>query len=160
MKNIYGLIRRLGANSKYKGYFFTAEAVKISMGYQYKPLRITKDIYPCLARKYKSTPTNVEHDIRTLVNVCWEGNRRLLDEIAGYQLEDKPTNSEFIDMLAYYLREMEETSCLQFFKNYLVLSQKVKNHIIPELFRPFVHGKSPKRGSGGTEKTSIFKLKI
>ena len=36
MKNIYGLIRRLGANSKYKGYFFTAEAVKISMGYQYK----------------------------------------------------------------------------------------------------------------------------
>ena len=83
MKNIYGLIRRLGANSKYKGYFFTAEAVKISMGYQYKPLRITKDIYPCLARKYKSTPTNVEHDIRTLVNVCWEGNRRLLDEIAG-----------------------------------------------------------------------------
>lgn len=110
MKNIYGLIRRLGANSKYKGYFFTAEAVKISMGYQYKPLRITKDIYPCLARKYKSTPTNVEHDIRTLVNVCWEGNRRLLDEIAGYQLEDKPTNSEFIDMLEYYLREMEETS--------------------------------------------------
>ena len=110
MKNIYGLIRRLGANSKYKGYFFTAEAVKISMGYQYKPLRITKDISPCLARKYKSTPTNVEHDIRTLVNVCWEGNRRLLDEIAGYQLEDKPTNSEFIDMLAYYLREMEETS--------------------------------------------------
>ena len=47
---------------------------------------------------------------KSLVNVCWEGNRRLLDEIAGYQLEDKPTNSEFIDMLAYYLREMEETS--------------------------------------------------
>ena len=46
MKKVYGLIRRLGANSKYKGYFFVAEAVKISMGYQYKPLRITKDIYP------------------------------------------------------------------------------------------------------------------
>ena len=45
MKKVYGLIRRLGANSKYKGYFFVAEAVKISMGYQYKPLRITKDIY-------------------------------------------------------------------------------------------------------------------
>ena len=46
MKKVYELIRRLGANSKYKGYFFVAEAVKISMGYQYKPLRITKDIYP------------------------------------------------------------------------------------------------------------------
>lgn len=85
-----------------------AEAVKISMGYQYKPLRITKDIYPCLARKYRSTPTNIEHDIRTMVNVCWEGNKKLLDEIAGYPLEYKPTNSEFIDMLAYYLREIEE----------------------------------------------------
>lgn len=53
MKKVYGLIRRLGANSKYKGYFFVAEAVKISMGDQCKPLRITKDIYPCLARKYR-----------------------------------------------------------------------------------------------------------
>ena len=88
--------------------FFVAEAVKISMGDQYKPLRITKDIYPCLARKYRSTPTNIEHDIRTMVNVCWEGNKKLLDEIAGYPLEYKPTNSEFIDMLAYYLREIEE----------------------------------------------------
>lgn len=59
MKKVYELIRRLGANSKYKGYFFVAEAVKISMGDQYKPLRITKDIYPCLARKYRSTPTNI-----------------------------------------------------------------------------------------------------
>ena len=59
MKKVYGLIRRLGANSKYKGYFFVAEAVKISMGDQYKPLRITKDIYPYLARKYRSTPTNM-----------------------------------------------------------------------------------------------------
>lgn len=42
MKKVYGLIRRLGANSKYKGYFFVAEAVKISMGDQYKPLRITR----------------------------------------------------------------------------------------------------------------------
>ena len=108
MRRIYGLIRRLGANSKYKGYFFAAEAVKISMKYQEKPLRITNDIYPCLATKYKSTPTNVEHDIRTLVNVCWEGNRELLEEIAGYSLDYKPTNSEFIDMLAYYLTDMEE----------------------------------------------------
>ena len=80
----------------------------MTMTYQEKPLRITKDIYPNLAKKNKSTPTNVEHDIRTLVNVCWEGNRKFLEEIAGYSLNYKPTNSEFIDMLAYYLREIEE----------------------------------------------------
>ena len=59
-----------------RGYFFVAEAVKISMRHQYKPMHITKDIYPCLATKYKSTPTNIEHDIRTLINVCWEGNKK------------------------------------------------------------------------------------
>ena len=108
MREVYGTIRKLGATSKYKGYYFVAEAIRMTMEFQERPMKITKDIYPCLARKYRSTPTNIEHDIRTMVNVCWEGNKKLLDEIAGYPLEYKPTNSEFIDMLAYYLREIEE----------------------------------------------------
>lgn len=109
MRRIYGLMRKLGANSKYKGYFFAADAICMTMNYQNKPLRITKDIYPHLAKKYKTTSINIEHNIRTLVNVCWEGNRELLEEIAGYSLSYKPTNSEFIDMMAYYLLEMEES---------------------------------------------------
>ena len=108
MSEVYGLIRKLGATSKYKGYYYVAEAVNMAKELQERPMKITKDIYPYLARKYRSTPTNIEHDIRTMVNVCWEGNKKLLDEIAGYPLEYKPTNSEFIDMLAYYLREIEE----------------------------------------------------
>ena len=59
MRKVYGLIRTLGATSKYKGYYFVAEAVKLSMGFAEKPVRITKDVYPCLARKFKSTPVNV-----------------------------------------------------------------------------------------------------
>ena len=104
MRKVYGLIRTLGATSKYKGYYFVAEAVKLSMGFAEKPVRITKDVYPCLARKFKSTPVNVEHDIRTVINICWENNREKIQEIAGYTLEYKPTNSEFVDMLAYYLK--------------------------------------------------------
>ena len=105
MKEVYRLIRSLGATSKYKGYHFVAEAVKISMQIQERPMRITKDIYPYLAKKFKSTPVNVEHDIRTVVNVCWISNKESLDHIAGYSLTYKPTNSEFVDMLAYYLLE-------------------------------------------------------
>ncbi len=103
MREVYRLIRKLGATSKYKGYYFVAEAVKISMESQDRPLKITKDIYPYLAKKYKSTPMNVEHDIRTLINVCWMVNRETMNEIAGYPLPYRPTNSEFVDMLAYYL---------------------------------------------------------
>ena len=96
MREVYGTIRKLGATSKYKGYYFVAEAIRMTMEFQERPMKITKDIYPCLATKYKSTPTNIEHDIRTLINVCWEGNKSFLDEIAGYPLEYKPTNSLLI----------------------------------------------------------------
>ena len=108
MKEVYRMIRRLGATSKYKGYSFVAEAIRLSMDAKDIPLKITKDVYPYLARKFKSTPMNVEHDIRTVVNVCWNNNRKALNEIAGYELCYKPTNSEFIDMLAYYLTQTEQ----------------------------------------------------
>ena len=107
MRKVYHLIRRMGVTSKYKGYYFLADAIKMSMESPEYPLRITKDVYPPLARKYKSTPHNIEHDIRTVVNVCWSSNKDQLDRIAGYTLSYKPTNSEFVDMLAYYLSENE-----------------------------------------------------
>ena len=50
---------------------------------QERPMKITKDIYPILARKYKSTPSNVEHNIRTLVNICWINHKEDLELIAG-----------------------------------------------------------------------------
>lgn len=108
MRKVYHLIRQMGVTSKYKGYYFLADAVKLSMESPKYPLRITKDVYPSLARKYKSTPNNIEHDIRTVINVCWVSNKVQLDRIAGYTLNYKPTNSEFVDMLAYYLSEKEQ----------------------------------------------------
>ena len=105
MKNVYSLIRKLGITSKYKGYYFVAEAINMVMKEQNEPMNITKEIYPDLAKKFNSTPTNIEHDIRTVVNVCWETNKSGMDKIAGHFLQYTPTNSEFIDMLAYYLSE-------------------------------------------------------
>ena len=107
MKEVYGTIRKLGASTKYKGYYFVAEAIKMTMEFQDRPMKITKDIYPLLAKKYRSKPSIVEHDIRTIVNVCWENHRERLEQIAGYPLEYRPTNSEFVDMIAFYL-EMEK----------------------------------------------------
>ena len=107
MRKVYSLIRKLGATSKYKGYYFLAEAVKMTMDFQEEPMKITKDIYPSLAKKFHSTPMNVEQDIRTMINVCWITNKKELERIAGYHLNYKPTNSEFVDILAYYLCKME-----------------------------------------------------
>ncbi len=107
MREIYRLIRQLGVTSKYKGYYFLAEAVKLSVEMQGRPIKITKDIYPTLARKFKSTPVNIEHNIRTVLNLCWSSGKETLNAIAGYSLRYKPTNSEFIDILAYYLSQAE-----------------------------------------------------
>lgn len=109
MSEVYGVIRRLGATSKYKGYYYVADAVKMAQGIQERPVKVTKDIYAVLARKYKSTPSNVEHNIRTLINLCWTSHRDVLEEIAGCTMVDKPTNSEFIDILVYYLLHVDKT---------------------------------------------------
>ena len=107
MREMSRLIRQLGVTSKYKGYYFLAEAVKLSVEMQGRPIKITKDIYPTLARKFKSTPVNIEHNIRTVLNLCWSSGKETLNAIAGYSLRYKPTNSEFIDILAYYLSQAE-----------------------------------------------------
>ena len=99
----------MGVTSKYKGYYYVAEAIAMAMEAQYEPMNVTKDIYPDIAAKYQSTSNNVEHDIRTVVNVCWETNKSEMERIAGYSLTYKPTNSEFIDMLAYYIMETENS---------------------------------------------------
>ena len=88
---------------QYKGYYYVADAVEMAQGIHERPVKVTKDIYPIIARKYKSTPSNVEHNIRTLVNLCWMNHKDTLQEIAGCTMSDKPTNSEFIDILVYYL---------------------------------------------------------
>lgn len=110
MKQIYGIIRKLGVTSNYKGYFYLADAIRLAMSAQDQPMRITKDIYPYLAGKYETTTMNIEHNIRTVINICWKVNRQGMAEIAGCPLICKPTNSEFIDMAAYYLLMGQEES--------------------------------------------------
>ena len=52
MREVYSLIRKLGATSKYKGYYFVAEAIKVSMELEERPIKVTKDVYPVLAKRF------------------------------------------------------------------------------------------------------------
>ena len=108
MQKIYGTIRKLGAISTYRGFPFLADAIYAKMYQQGRPLKVTKDIYPYLAKKYETTAMNVEHSIRIVINACWTKNKDGFEEIAGYPLNHKPTNSEFIDMVSYYLSELND----------------------------------------------------
>ena len=76
--------------------------------------QITKQLYPDLAKKYKTTPSRVERAIRHAIEVAWNrGQLETVESIFGYTVNSnkgKPTNSEFIAMIADKLRLDLKTS--------------------------------------------------
>lgn len=70
--------------------------------------RITKEIYPAVAYKYGTTPSRVERAIRHAVETAWgRGDLKTTRSIFGYTVsisKGKPTNSEFIAMIADKIR--------------------------------------------------------
>ena len=70
--------------------------------------QITKQLYPEIARKYHTTPSRVERAIRHAIEVAWgRGQSDTVERIFGYTVsatKGKPTNSEFIAMIADKLR--------------------------------------------------------
>ena len=69
MRKVYRLIRQLGVTSKYKGYYYVAEAVRMFMEIQDHPIKITKDIYPSLAKQFKSTPVICSFEYHIYINI-------------------------------------------------------------------------------------------
>lgn len=68
--------------------------------------RITKGIYPVIAKRFRTDISCVERSIRTAINRCWCcGGREALGQMAGYHLAGRPTNSELIELLAAYIRK-------------------------------------------------------
>jgi two-component system response regulator (stage 0 sporulation protein A) len=69
---------------------------------------ITKELYPTIAKKCNTTPSRVERAIRHAIEVAWNrGKVEVLDALFGYTINNnkgKPTNSEFIALIADRLR--------------------------------------------------------
>ena len=69
---------------------------------------VTKILYPTVAKKYQTTSSRVERAIRHAIEVAWDrGDLDTLNAYFGYTIQNergKPTNSEFIAMIADNLR--------------------------------------------------------
>lgn len=104
------LLRHLGANGGYLGFYYTASAIDIVMQSE-DSIYQCKWLYNEVAKLYDTTPFCVERNIRTLVDTIWNyGNRTLLKEIIPYPPGVKPKNAQFIDGLVTHLAEPEESS--------------------------------------------------
>ncbi|MEG2117950.1 MAG: sporulation initiation factor Spo0A C-terminal domain-containing protein, partial [Clostridia bacterium] len=69
---------------------------------------VTKVLYPTVAKQYSTTSSRVERAIRHAIEVAWDrGDLDVLNSFFGYTVQNsrgKPTNSEFIAMIADNLR--------------------------------------------------------
>ena len=106
--NITSIIHEIGVPAHIKGYQYLREA--ITMVYNNIEIlgAITKTLYPAIAEKFKTTPSRVERAIRHAIEVAWTlGNIDSISHLFGYTInisKSKPTNSEFIAMVADKLR--------------------------------------------------------
>lgn len=106
--SITSIIHEIGVPAHIKGYMYLREA--ITMVYNDIELlgSITKVLYPDIAKKFNTTSSRVERAIRHAIEVAWSrGNIESISSLFGYTVSHtkaKPTNSEFIAMVADKLR--------------------------------------------------------
>lgn len=106
--SITKILHQLGIPSHIKGYQYIREA--ISLVYTNPNLigGITKELYPEIGHKYKTSVSRVERAIRHAIEVSWNrGDWSLMEDIFGHSVDidkAKPTNSEFIVTIADKLR--------------------------------------------------------
>lgn len=100
-KKVQDIIRQFRITSKYKGYILIIDAIILYIDKDF--VQITKDVYPVLSKKYHTNITNVERNLRTIVELCWKNNKTAVQEILGYNTERCPSNSVFIEAIAYYI---------------------------------------------------------
>lgn len=97
-------IHSIGVPAHIKGYKYLREAIIVSTKNEEAIESVTKTLYPTLARLFKTTPSRIERAIRHAIEVAWNrGNIDVHEEIFGYTVNSnkgKPTNSEFIAMIA------------------------------------------------------------
>jgi len=106
--SITKILHELGIPSHIKGYQYLREAIMMVINDIDVINQITKSLYPQIAYKYNTTPSRVERAIRHAIEVAWgRGQQEAVENIFGYTIsasKGKPTNSEFIAMIADKLR--------------------------------------------------------
>ncbi len=98
------IIHEIGVPAHIKGYQYLREAIILTVNDMDAINAVTKVLYPAVAKKFATTPSRVERAIRHAIEVAWDrGDLETLQRFFGYtvsNIKGKPTNSEFIAMIA------------------------------------------------------------
>ena len=102
------IIHQIGVPAHIKGYHYLRTAIMLSINDSEMINSVTKMLYPTVAEIYQTTPSRVERAIRHAIEIAWDrGDIETIDSLFGYTVQNckgKPTNSEFIALIADKLR--------------------------------------------------------
>lgn len=105
---VTNIIHEMGVPAHIKGYHYLRDAILMVIEEINLLGAVTKELYPMIAKKYNTTPSRVERAIRHAIELAWDrGNIEMMTKFFGYTINlqrGKPTNSEFIAMVADKLR--------------------------------------------------------
>ena len=106
--DVTAIIHEVGVPAHIKGYQYVREAIIIAVQDMDVINAVTKVLYPEVAKRFHTTPSRVERAIRHAIEVAWDrGDLETLQGYFGYTVNSakgKPTNSEFIAMIAERIR--------------------------------------------------------
>ncbi len=105
---VTSILHEIGVPAHIRGYHYMREAIIMAIEDIDVLNYITKELYPSIAKKCSTTPSRVERAIRHAIEVAWSRGRvEVIDSLFGYTINNhkgKPTNSEFIALIADKLR--------------------------------------------------------
>lgn len=108
------IIHEIGVPAHIKGYMYLREAITMVVNDMELLSAVTKELYPSIAKKYNTTASRVERAIRHAIEVAWgRGQVDAINRLFGYTVHNekgKPTNSEFIAIIADKLRLKNKVS--------------------------------------------------
>lgn len=111
---ITNIIHEIGVPAHIKGYLYLREAITMVVGNMELLSAVTKELYPNIAKQFNTTPSRVERAIRHAIEVAWSrGKVDTINSLFGYTVhteKGKPTNSEFVAMVADKLRLEQKIS--------------------------------------------------
>ena len=113
---VTSIIHEIGVPAHIKGYQYLREAIIIAVNDMDVINAITKVLYPQVAKTFQTTPSRVERAIRHAIEVAWDrGDLDTLQRFFGYTVSNtkgKPTNSEFIALIADKLQLQLKSSAV------------------------------------------------
>lgn len=106
--DITNMIHEIGVPAHIKGYQYLRDAITMVVEDMDLLSAVTKELYPAIAKRNNTTPSRVERAIRHAIEVAWNrGKLETINNLFGYTVAEdkgKPTNSEFIAIIADKLR--------------------------------------------------------